>query len=231
MTLCSATFEAGTNGSAIATGDTGAATQWNAVTLGTSATGTYSNSSPAVGALCGVMTTPVGATTSYLEWVAALGTVTNHYGRFYLKTNLVNSTRVYASCYSGAAGLCAYIFCDGTGHLGIDASAGGTATCTVAISANTWYRVEYHIVHSATVGQVSISFYASIESNTPTDSATTAANVNTLASGDRMRFGIGCGVTTYASTTVGLDNIVAGSPTPVGPSVSGLYQPGFGFKF
>ncbi len=33
-----------------------------------------------------------------------------------------------------------------------------------------------------------------------------------------MRFGIGCGVTTYASTTVGLDNIVAGATSAVGQS-------------
>ncbi len=216
MTQATQTFEAGTNGNTITTGaDSLAATSWNAVTLG-SGTETYSSSSPAVGTLSGKISTTTASGT-YLEWSTAVGTLTNHYGRFYLKTSVVNATRVYASFYRTGT-LAAYIFTDATGHLGIDASSGGTATCASALTANTWYRVEYHIVHSATVGQVSISYYASLESTSATDSATTSANVNTLQDCNTYRFGIGCGVTTYASTDVYLDAMVAGAASAVGPA-------------
>lgn len=216
MTQVTQTFESGTNGNTITTGaDSAAATSWQAVSLGAGAA-IYSNSSPAVGTLSGKFSTS-SSSQVYASWTTEHGTLADHYGRFYLKTSVVNATRVYASFYQSAT-LTAYLYSDATGHLGIDDKASGFQVMTTALSANTWYRVEYHLVHSATVGQFEIKLFSSIESATPTETLTSTANKNLASNITQTRWGIGCGVANYASTDVYLDNIVVGATAYPGQS-------------
>src|SRR5574338_1457281 len=81
VSLCTADFEAGTNGNGVTTGDAGSSTAWDAVNI-TSGTITYSNAQAASGSQSCLFSSNTSA--HYLEWSTALGTVTDHYGRMYL---------------------------------------------------------------------------------------------------------------------------------------------------
>jgi hypothetical protein len=228
VTQCTATFESGTNGNTIATGDTAAATAWDGVTIAGSGSVTYTNSVTAVGTLAGkVSTTSSGH--SYLEWSTALGTVTNQYGRMYIRSNVVNSLWVIMSVWNGST-LGSYIYIDGTGHIKMEQDiTGGAIGFTNAISANTWYRLEYHIIHSTTVGDTEMKLFSSLESSTPLETVTNSGNRNTLVQATKIRMGVGCGVVAYANRDLYLDNVVAGAASYPGPSAvaatSLLYSP------
>src|ERR1700759_1234407 len=85
MTAVSADFELGVNGASIATTDSGSATAWDSIVKATSATVTYDNTHVARGNLSGKFATNgTGGAGANAIWTTSFGTVTDHYGRFYL---------------------------------------------------------------------------------------------------------------------------------------------------
>lgn len=213
MALCTATFEAGTNGNTIAAADPGSATAWDSVVLNTGAL-IYDNTQAAHGVLAGKVTTTGTATVTYAQWDTALGTVTDHYGRIYLYfTANPATTRVPVSFYN-AATLAAYLFIDTAGKVGIDTNGHGTITTTAAISLNQWIRVEWHIVHNTSTGTLEAKLFNTASSSTPTETKTSGA-LNTDSQATLCR--VGQSVAAAANVLVQFDDIVAGATSYPGP--------------
>lgn len=94
MTQVSADFETGVNGNNLATGDTGSATAFNAVTTTTTATQKYDNTHVAFGNLGVKFDGGATSGAAYFTWSTALGTVTDHYGRIYLYLTATPSSQL-----------------------------------------------------------------------------------------------------------------------------------------
>jgi len=87
---------------------------------------------------------------------------------------------------------------------------------TNSVNASGLFRLEWHIVHSTTVGQMEVKLFNSPASTTATETVTTAANRNLLASADTVNIGLvgGSGVT----QTLWHDELVAGATSYPGPA-------------
>lgn len=212
MARCSARFETGTNGNTIATGDTGDSTAWDSVSLGTGGTAVYNNTLKHDGALSGKLTRGTAGTV-ILQWTGALGTVTDHYGRAYVYlTAAPASAFALVLCLSGASNAC-QVRLDAAGRLRARDSTGSETLGAVALAVNQWVRIEWHFVHSTTVGQIEIKLFNNTDDLTATDTIT-ATGKNTLASGDRIRFQ----ADVNASYVVQFDDLIAGATAYPGPS-------------
>ncbi len=216
MTQVSAGFETGVNGNTIATADAGNATAWNAVTLGTGGTAVYDSTQKHGGTLSGKLTRGT-AGQCFVQWIAALGTVTDHYGRAYVYL-AANPGAAFALvlCMSGASNAC-QIRLDTAGVIRVRDSTGAETSGAVSLALNQWVRIEWHFLHSTTVGVVEAKVFNTPDSLTPDDTIT-AINQNTLASADRIRFQ----VDVNASYTVQYDDIIAGAGSYPGPSLGTL---------
>ncbi len=237
MTQCTATFETGVNGNNISTGDAGSATAFDAVTLG-NGTGTgiakYSSAQAATGTLSGLLGGTGGTGKGYVIWSTAFGTVTDHYGRLYLylTANPAGQISIMQVGTSGGDTRGARLDINTSGKLaGFDNPAAALfTTFTNSIALNQWVRIEWHIIHSTTVGQAEIKLFNTASSTSPTETQTGTANKNTLANATGIQFGLGVA---GAADGVGLymDNIVAGAAAYPGPVADSTYQPGFRYGF
>lgn len=81
-----------------------------------------------------------------------------------------------------------------------------TTLGAVAIAIGQWIRIEYHVIHSATVGQMEAKLYNYPNITTPSDVITTVATLDTGV--DTVTFRIGAPSIGPASSTVYMDNIV-----------------------
>jgi hypothetical protein len=189
MAQLTANFALGTNGNAILAADPGSANAWDSIVKPGSGTGVYDNThttghSPEMAQF-------VSANGQYqLQWSTALGTVTDHYGRLYWYQTgyggFLDVVRM-GSTGSFAGGLDVNIT---NGHINLRDQAGAIqAATTQAVALNQLVRIEWHIIHSATVGQIEVKLFNSAESTTPDETIATTANINTLASANEINFG------------------------------------------
>jgi hypothetical protein len=217
MPQTTANFESGVNGNTITTSDPGSATAWDAVTLNVG-TATYDNTHAAYGALAGKFTEGGTGSTSYCVWSTAFGTQTDHYTRLYayLTANPANNIW-FANFKDGATRAASFaILTDGTCRVADSGSNGQNGTAPVVL--NQWIRIELHVIHSATVGQLELQLFYSPESLTPTETVTSPATWNTLVQATQVELGI-TSVAAVANSTIWLDDIVAAAPSYPGPYV------------
>jgi hypothetical protein len=197
-----ADFEAGSNGSNITTGaGEASATQWNAVFFDAP---TYSNSNPAHGSLKALV---ASSGNSQMVWNM---TTADHYGRiyFYAPSNPPTAPSLTVSAYDGGASV-ASIYVVDNGKIRIADSALTLIDSTGTIATGQWVRLEWHIIHSATVGQIIVRYFADADSATVTEEISSPANWNTHAAPTTMRFGGLSG----GSWQPSLDDIVANATT------------------
>jgi hypothetical protein len=218
MALCTADFELGTNGNAIQTSDPGSATAWNTiVNAGAGNIVAYDNAHVAHGALAAkIDTNSTPGNSATLQWDAALGTVTDWYGRAYLYTtvNPAASFRIGEDATNGSW----LIWITSAGKLlALDSLGAVMFTSTNSVALNAWFRVEWHMIHSTTVGQYELKLFNSPDSTTPTEVDTSTATFNTGASCSAMLFGLVAG---GSGGGIWLDNLVAGATSYPGPAVA-----------
>lgn len=151
------------------------------------------------------------AETIYAQWgSAALGTVTEVWFRLYIKLSALPSTST--AFLRGLSGTTTAfgLSLNTSGQIRLQNAAGSTvATITTAVPTGTWFRVEGHVILSATAGQGEVKLYNSMDSSTATDSiALTSASLALLASIDGIRFGI---LSSQASSPVWRFDDVGGS--------------------
>lgn len=228
MTVCTANFETGTNGNAVATGDAGSVTAWNVVNAGGTTPLPYDNTHVAHGLLAAKLFSASSPNT-YMAWTTPFGTETDHYGRIYLYLTAVPGTNKWVGLAHpfSSTSACAHLYINPTGHIEIRDSANAVkATSTNVVALNQFIRVEWHYIHSTTVGQVEVKYFATADSATVTETITTTANLNTLASADSIRIGQEVAGLGIMSTAVWLDNIVANATAYPGPFPVNSVAPG-----
>jgi hypothetical protein len=219
MAQASADFELGVNGNSVAAADPGSATAWDSVTiLGASNTLRYDNTH-AYGDLAAKIdnaTTP--ASTVAMTWSTAISGPTDHYGRFYLYAGANPAAEFRLIFFNGGSQRLQMM---NTGFLRV-VDGTGSSTGSTAITLNQFVRIEYHLIHSATVGQWEVRLFNDPDSSTPTGTLSTAANRNTGASLASAAFGASGGGSGGVNW---MDNIIAAAtdwpgPAPVPPAPS-----------
>ncbi len=219
MAVLTATFETGSNGNDISTGDAGSATAWNVLTISAGAGMTYSNTHAADGTLSAKLGVAAAQGQERMIWTTALGTVTDHYGRIYVWQDAFDSLRTqiiqFHASFDAAYG-CA-INITPTGKIQIwDSSNSQVGITTASMSTGQWVRLEWHIIHSTTVGMAEVKLFNTATSSTATETVTTAANKNFGASTNGAIFGYTAGVGTVGLITY-VDAIVANAASYPGP--------------
>src|SRR5574342_1246783 len=179
-----ANFEKGVNGNDISNTDPASDTPWFSVE------GTprpkYDNTHVAHGNL----SAKIGgnaAPDSGLIW--NLSNVTNHYGRlyFYATANPPNQQNLAKWIQSGITR--AFLAINSTGKVVIQDTAGGhNQASAISIALNMWIRLEWHYIHSVTVGQLEAKLFNSAESISPTETITGPASWDTGSSIDTVNF-------------------------------------------
>lgn len=200
-----ATFETGINGATIATGDAGSATAWDFV----GNLPKYSNTHVHREALAASFSS---TTQDRVGWTLS---TSNHYGRAYIYMTTLSPFFVFIQVLNSAANAAVVWLWDDGKLLIQDTAAGGhTLQMTNTLTLNAWTRVEWHVIHSTTVGQIELKMFNDPESSIPTEVLTSPASWNTNTGADQIMFG---SVTT-APATFWMDDIVANATAYPGPA-------------
>jgi len=221
MASLTATFEAGTNGSTILNTDPGSANAWDTTSAAAGATRTYDNTQFAHGAQSGKYAIGATAGVNYCAWTTSWGTQTDHYGRLYIYFTALPGANATLFCSIDSGLRNAAIILRTDGKIQLQDRGGNTTNGTVALSTNTWYRIEYHVVHNTSTGSITVNVYAG-DSTSTTDSVTWTSR-NTGANSTQGRYGANV-IGSVSNWTVYLDDIVgtaAAFPGPPFNSVTG----------
>lgn len=217
MTLCTADFELGTNGSSIAAADAGSTTAWD-LCAGGGDPFTYSNTHAAHGTLSAKLVST--GSTQWLEWAAAHGNTTNDYGRVYLWRDSVDAVQphYWLSVYESGTNLIGRFKITTAGLVEIQGPSGSVvATGAVTVATGQWTRLEYKIVNHASAGILEVKLFNTADSSSVSETIT-ATGLNTYADTAKLRFGSeqvnNSGYTYY------LDDIVAGALSYPGPAAA-----------
>ena len=212
------TFETGVNGNAITTADAGSATAWDAITA-IGATPTYDNAH-AYDALADKMVLTGSTSEATISWNTAFGTQTDHYGRVYLWLDAAPSGGSIRLVHGTTGGSLAWRLLITPGRLIalIDSTGSTMGQMTSTVSTGQFVRIEWHVIHSTSVGQAEAKLFNNADSTTATEVLTSAASFNTLANSNAIKFGHGSGEATTA--TFWLDNIVAGATSYPGSAIN-----------
>jgi len=217
MTLCTANFEAGVNGNNILSTDVGSPTAWDSTAVTGSGARTYDNAHVAHGSLAARFFVTGGAGTAICTWSTALGTVTDQYGRVYIyfTANPSAAAVCFPVRFSSVGVAKAALVINATGKVELFDAAVSVGVTAASIALNQWVRLEWHIVHSATVGQVEVKLFNTAESDTPTETVTSAANKNTGASVDSVA--IGYPLSASINLAWWADDLIVGAAAYPGP--------------
>jgi hypothetical protein len=231
MTDVTNTFEGGTAGSTITTANSGggSGTAFNFIQTVSGGASVYTSSSPYRGTLAGSFSSGgTTAGTAYAEYSTAVASSSSApvYGRlrFMMPSLPADATGIRVAVITDSVGaFVAELRVINTGAVSIRGSGGSAlATFSATYAAGTWWDVGLAIlVFSTTVGQIQGRKYAA--DGTVTQTITSSANQNTLASGGTNKFQTGM-IRSIVSATVVIDDVawsLTGYPaTAVAPSVA-----------
>jgi hypothetical protein len=179
------TFEGGSHGTTISTGNSGggSGSAFDLMAIGASATLTYDNTQPAHGSLAAKHTTPAGATTSNYDWrnTGSLPNQTDLYGRMYVWLPSAQSAvpiqlfRLFDSTLATEVGRISH---DTNNKLTVTDSGLSVGTVTTAtFPLDQWVRIEWHYVAGAT-GSITASMYLADDVAAITNGTATRTSVN-----------------------------------------------------
>lgn len=228
MAVKEATFEVGVDGATIATADAGSPDAWQAVTIAGGHTLTYANNFPAAGTAMGAEFAFSNSGVTKLNWTG-LGTLADHYGRFYLRTASAAGNRFLVSFNSNTDAPLAGLWLI-SGKLAIYTKFGDTQVCITAsaIPTDALMRIEYHVGHHDTTGFGRLLTFNTPDSETPTEDvgADTGAFDTLEASGAMTQVHYGQSFSSSATAlTFYVDEIVVGATDWVGPVESDAAAP------
>lgn len=221
MADITANFELGTNGNDVLTSDSGSATAWDTRSVSGSTTIKYDTAHVAFGSLAAKFTVVAGGL-GFLQWRAAFGTQTDHFGRFYFyaTANPSSVQPIWQAARGADITRVARIDVNADGTLRIlDQPATGLQSGVVPITLNQLIRIEYHVIHSATVGQIECKLFNTADSSTPSETITSPATWDTNTDADRIQFGY---VSAEANFTYWMDNIIGNATSYPGPVAGNL---------
>lgn len=225
---CTADFEAGTNGSTIATTDAGSATPWDAVVIGTGASVKYDTTHVHGGSLAAKIAIAATAGASHLDWQSAhLGTLnTNDVGYFraYFYLPGGNPAAAWTLVVGRQATNTPYrIRINTSGKIEIlDSTNTVKATSTTSVPASAgWVRIEWQVTQNSTVGGVVARLYftnADAASGSQDETVGTAGSYNTLSSSDSVW--LGQTVSGPTNVSLWIDDVATSPTTWIGPTAA-----------
>ena len=221
-------FEGGSDAVAITTANSGGSSgdAFDVVTSTGSATANFETSQSAHGSLSGEFAV---ATTenAHVEWDATSWQAeTEVWSRFYIRLTDATPASNFVVCrFENANTMAAEVQLRTGGTLALrDSLFTLRYETTATLSDNTWYRVEVHVVHSATVGHLELRLFADIDSTTATETiGNLTDNWDTEAQSDSVRYGIG---SNPGQTVTGyLDDIGVSDVDWMGPAAVAVFPP------
>jgi hypothetical protein len=222
--VLTATFEAGVNGNTIAATDAGSADAWDVVTIQTNATLKYDNARSRQTLAAKIVSAGGGPENAYMSWTTKWGTQTDHYGRLYINPDVTFQTDQVLQFSSGGTQAAALAI-DTSNNVQLrdqanTVQAGGVTQLPLDL----WSRIEWHVIHSTTVGQIEVKLFVGANANgtAPDETITTAASINTRANSDNMHIGL----LSNDDLTFWLDNIVGAATSYPGPDVITTFEIG-----
>jgi hypothetical protein len=175
--------------------------------------------------------------TEYIGWTStSMGALTDWYGRAYMYVAAISNTSWSQARWfeiRSASALAAFIRPNNTpnAHVIELANSAGSiaATGTVAVPGNQWVRIEWHLVHSATVGALECRLWLSPDSSGAQDDTISYSADNTGPSFGNTRVGASTSQTWFPTVTsqsayLYLDNLVMGATSWPGPAGGGAAQ-------
>lgn len=211
-------FEGGTNGAALTVGNTGglSGSAFGLITTGPGASIAFDNTHVAHGTLACKVTSGTSFNTAFGTWnITAAGQV---WFRLYLFFTGNPTAQLNLLFFSNASNtLCGRLVINTTGKL-IMMDGGGVARATMTTSMPTgaWFRVEGFMIGSATVGQVSMSRYDTMDSGTATETQASAATLNTTGAIANLQ--LGCTNANGQNITFWMDDLGMSDTAALGPS-------------
>jgi hypothetical protein len=110
-----------------------------------------------------------------------------------------------------------------TGKIRAYDAPGTTVDTTTSVATGQWIRIEWHVIHSATVGQIEVKLFNTASDVSPTETLTSPANLDTLANATRFDIGVNAGqasgINNGIDQNVYLDAVVANATSYPGPFV------------
>jgi hypothetical protein len=214
MTLLTNSFEGGTNGTTITTGNSGGASgnAFDVVNNGSGATTAFDSTRAAHGSLSCQIATSATSANSYVQWNTSMGSQAQVWFRLYLyfTANPAANTRI-AQFGSGSAG--AFLRLTSSGTIAVVNLNGGAVitTTSASIPLGTWFRVEGFVLMSATVGQTELKLFTTApDAPVPSETDTSAASLNLgAATISGFLFGVAtaqANVAAYWQDDLGLSN-------------------------
>lgn len=223
MAQLSNTFEGGSNGTTITTGNSGGVSgdAFNLINIDAPGSGgaiTFDNTHVHSGSLAAKFLTPSVSGFEYVEWDPAAAT--NFFGRFYIypAQSFIGGDWIFDGGSGGADK--AVIAMDGSDRVTIvDASITVKATSTSSMTINAWNRIEFHVVCSTTVGTMEVKMFwgANCDGTTP-DETLNASSLNTGASINQHLFGM-IDTGGHNNASAWFDDVVMNASAYPGPAV------------
>lgn len=218
-------FEGGSNGTTITTGNSGGSSGDafdNAPAPGTGATMTFSTAQAAHGSVSMSTSTSGTSTTAYAGYT--LATVASDFVRAYYRfTSLPSAQQVilrYLS--SGSQSLRVNVTTAGLVEVR-NAANTVVGTTTSAISAGSWFRIELNPTFSTTVGAIALRLYLTPDGTSISDSLNLTSLVLT-ANATEVRFGVGAAMAN--AVQVWTDDLAIEGTTWHGPAVRSITPTG-----
>lgn len=229
MTQCTATFESGTSGNALATGDAASGTAYDSVTthtpIGTQSSVTYSTTHVHSGSLSAKYDFPHNNSpdTCAFAWTTSLGSISEHYGRIYIYLTANPNVVFQILLESDGVGRAMKLQVNSAGKIVAAGDGANLGTSTSALTLNSWNRIEWHHKDaSGTSGIVVVQLFlgTNADGSTPDDtslsftatSAGSGGNLTNVTIGDSDS---GQGVDTFSAW---FDDVVVGAASFPGPS-------------
>lgn len=220
--MLTANFHKGTLGATIAATDAGDDTKFDSVSVAAGCAAVYDTDHGVSGNAAKLSTGATGQDIRF-TWNAPFGAMTEHYGRQYLYLTANPSAIIPIVTFRNAGGNSAFVYIQTTGAftIGDVVGSGVASTANGAMPLNQLFRLEYHFIHSLTVGQAELRIYDHPFSTTASASVSTS-NQNFSTAMDEINNGI------WFKNNIGplwMSGVVAAATDWVGP-VPVMQQPG-----
>lgn len=225
MTVLVNSFEGGTNGTTITTGNSGGGSgnAFDTVTIPGGSTVTYSNTVSAHGTLSSAVATTTDTSSLYVQWDVSEGTQTTIYFRAYcyLPASSSGNWRPFAA-ESSNTHAASFFFAAGVLKTSYGSAFTNGPVFTTAIPTNQWIRIEGYVTGDPSVGALSVSLYISMDSIVPNE-VHSVSGINTTGALTQYRFGQNAA--TANSGPYYLDDIGVSSTGYLGPSNIAIVYP------
>ncbi|MFJ9740832.1 hypothetical protein [Streptomyces sp. NPDC101166] len=221
MAKLSNTFEGGSTGVGITTGNSGGTSgdAWSLVNLDSN-TVEYDTARAAHGTVSARIATGATAGMPYLSWTSGISGTTL-YARAYLYLTANPGSNLNAVRLMSGSTIVATVRINSTGKVGLLYASGSlTATSTASVPLNAWFRLELKAVASTTAGSVECRCYlGSPDATSATETLQgTGLNTGTNTAMDRVRVGL---LTSTTSYSINVDDVAWGDTDWIGPATAG----------